>query len=52
MSGLWQVMGRSDLSFDQMVELDLQYIQSWSIWQDLRILLKTPVAVLRGKGAY
>ncbi|MEI9900586.1 MAG: sugar transferase [Hyphomicrobium sp.] len=51
-SGLWQIMGRSDLSFEQMVELDLQYIQNWSLVEDLRILLKTPMVVLRGKGAY
>jgi lipopolysaccharide/colanic/teichoic acid biosynthesis glycosyltransferase len=47
LTGLWQVSGRSRLSFDQMVELDLKYIEDWSIWLDLRILLKTIPTVLR-----
>ncbi|MBM3290678.1 MAG: sugar transferase, partial [Candidatus Hydrogenedentes bacterium] len=47
LTGLWQVSGRSRLSFDQMVELDLKYIEDWSIWLDLRILLKTVPTVLR-----
>lgn len=51
-TGLWQVCGRSRTSFDDMVRLDLQYCQSWSLWLDLRILLATPRAVLMGDGAH
>jgi exopolysaccharide biosynthesis polyprenyl glycosylphosphotransferase len=48
---LWQVSGRSDVSFDQWMELDVQYIDSWSLWLDLKILLKTIPAVVKGSGA-
>ena len=51
-SGLWQVEGRSSTSFDEMVRLDLKYIREWSLWLDLKILLKTPWVVITGKGAY
>ena len=51
-TGLWQVMGRSRISFNDMVRLDLKYVQQWSIWLDIRILLQTPKAVLMGEGAY
>ena len=51
MTGLWQVTARSSVSFDRMVDLDVQYVESQSFWLDLRILLKTPLAVLRGHGA-
>jgi lipopolysaccharide/colanic/teichoic acid biosynthesis glycosyltransferase len=51
-TGLWQVMGRSRTTFDDMVRLDLKYISEWSLWLDLKILLMTPGAVLGGKGAY
>ncbi len=51
-TGLWQVSGRSSATFDAMVRLDLQYIRTWSLWLDIKILLATPLAVLRGKGAY
>jgi exopolysaccharide biosynthesis polyprenyl glycosylphosphotransferase len=51
MTGLWQVDGRSTTSFDNMVRLDLRYAQNWSLWLDLKILLKTVRAVLRPKGA-
>ena len=51
-TGLWQVMGRSRTSFDDMVRLDLRYCQRWSLWLDLRILLATPMAVFTGCGAY
>ena len=50
-TGLWQVMGRSRTTFDEMVRLDLKYICEWSLWLDLKILLKTPGAVFIGKGA-
>jgi len=48
---LWQISGRSDLGFDDWVALDLQYIDQWSLWLDLRILLRTVPAVLTGAGA-
>jgi lipopolysaccharide/colanic/teichoic acid biosynthesis glycosyltransferase len=51
-TGLWQVSGRSRLRFDDMVRLDLRYAQSWSVWLDLKILVRTPKAVLSGDGAY
>jgi lipopolysaccharide/colanic/teichoic acid biosynthesis glycosyltransferase len=51
-TGLWQVNGRSRLPFDDMVRLDLQYAATWSLWLDLKILLRTPQAVLSGDGAY
>jgi exopolysaccharide biosynthesis polyprenyl glycosylphosphotransferase len=49
---IWQVSGRSDIPFEQQVELDVQYIQSQSFWTDLKILLKTIPALLFGTGAY
>lgn len=51
-TGLWQVMGRSLVKFDDMVRLDLRYATSWSLWLDVWILLRTPMAVIRGAGAY
>jgi lipopolysaccharide/colanic/teichoic acid biosynthesis glycosyltransferase len=51
-TGLWQVMGRSRTSFDDMVRMDLRYCQRWSLWLDLKILLATPLAVFTGYGAY
>jgi lipopolysaccharide/colanic/teichoic acid biosynthesis glycosyltransferase len=51
-TGLWQVMGRSRLKFDEMVRLDLKYARDWSLWLDLKILLATPRAVFFGEGAY
>jgi exopolysaccharide biosynthesis polyprenyl glycosylphosphotransferase len=50
-TGLWQVSGRSDLNFADMMRLDIRYIQEWSPWLDMQILLKTVPAVLRGHGA-
>ena len=52
MTGLWQVNGRSDLSWDESVRLDLRYVENWSFMLDLQILWKTASAVLRGSGAY
>jgi exopolysaccharide biosynthesis polyprenyl glycosylphosphotransferase len=51
-TGLWQVTGRGRVSFDEMVRLDLQYARTWSLWLDIKILLRTPRAVLFGEGAY
>jgi lipopolysaccharide/colanic/teichoic acid biosynthesis glycosyltransferase len=49
---LWQIGGRSEIPFEQQVRLDMEYIHSRSIWQDIRIMLKTVPAVLFGRGAY
>lgn len=49
---IWQVCGRSDIPFEQQVELDLQYIESQSIWVDIMLLIKTIPAVLTARGAY
>jgi lipopolysaccharide/colanic/teichoic acid biosynthesis glycosyltransferase len=51
-TGLWQVSGRSRIKFDDMVRLDLQYARNWSPWMDIKILLRTPGAVVLGEGAY
>jgi len=51
-TGLWQVSGRSKTTFDDMVRLDLKYARCWSLWLDLKILMKTPKAVFSGEGAY
>jgi lipopolysaccharide/colanic/teichoic acid biosynthesis glycosyltransferase len=50
-TGLWQVTGRSTVKFDEMVRLDLRYAMSWTPWLDVRILLATPKAVIKGSGA-
>jgi exopolysaccharide biosynthesis polyprenyl glycosylphosphotransferase len=52
LTGLWQVLGRSDTSFDEMVRLDIYYAESWTPGLDLRIILQTIPAVLAGRGAY
>jgi exopolysaccharide biosynthesis polyprenyl glycosylphosphotransferase len=52
MTGLWQIGGRSDASFDDLVRLDFYYLETWSIWLDITILVKTPAAVLMRRGAY
>lgn len=49
---IWQVSGRSDIDFPTWVEMDLDYIRTWSLWLDLKLLLKTVPAVLSGRGAY
>lgn len=51
-TGLWQVSGRSDISYEERVRLDMHYIRNWSIWLDLQLLLQTIPAVLRSRGAY
>jgi lipopolysaccharide/colanic/teichoic acid biosynthesis glycosyltransferase len=51
-TGLWQVSGRCELDYDQRVDLDMYYIRNYSIWFDVRVLLLTVPAVLRGHGAY
>jgi exopolysaccharide biosynthesis polyprenyl glycosylphosphotransferase len=51
MTGLWQVSGRSELSFDDRIELELFYAQNWTFWLDIKILFKTFWIVVRGRGA-
>ena len=50
-TGLWQISGRSSLPFEKWIEYDLEYLQNWSLGLDIRILLRTPLAVLTGRGA-
>lgn len=52
LTGLWQVSGRSNLTFDEMVRLDLYYAEHWSPWLDVKIMLRTIPAVITGRGAY
>jgi len=52
MTGLWQISGRSGLSFDDLVRLDFTYIENWSIWLDISIIVKTIPAVITRRGAY
>lgn len=51
-TGLWQVSGRSDITYEERVRLDMHYIRNWSIWFDLQLLLRTIPAVLLRRGAY
>ncbi|MCS7227975.1 MAG: exopolysaccharide biosynthesis polyprenyl glycosylphosphotransferase, partial [Endomicrobia bacterium] len=52
LTGLWQISGRADIGFNEMVDLDLYYIENWSLGLDLEILLKTIFVIFSGKGAY
>jgi lipopolysaccharide/colanic/teichoic acid biosynthesis glycosyltransferase len=52
MTGLWQISGRSGLSSDDLVRLDFTYIENWSVWLDVSIILKTIPAVVLRRGAY
>jgi lipopolysaccharide/colanic/teichoic acid biosynthesis glycosyltransferase len=52
LTGLWQISGRSDLSWEESVRLDLHYVENWSLALDLVILWKTAFAVISRKGAY
>lgn len=52
LSGMWQISGRSDTGYEERINLDSYYIQNWSIWLDMWIIIKTIWVVLRGKGAY
>jgi lipopolysaccharide/colanic/teichoic acid biosynthesis glycosyltransferase len=51
-TGLWQVSGRSDLSWDESVRLDLRYVENWSVMSDLMIMWRTVKVMARPKGAY
>lgn len=50
-TGLWQVSGRSEINFDKRIVLDAEYVDTISLWKDLKIMLKTPLVMLTGKGA-
>lgn len=52
LSGMWQISGRSDTGYEERITLDTYYIQNWSIWLDIWIIIKTVYVVLKGKGAY
>jgi lipopolysaccharide/colanic/teichoic acid biosynthesis glycosyltransferase len=52
LTGLWQVSGRSELTYDERVALDCQYVQRWSLWNDLKILSKTFSSVINQDGAF
>jgi lipopolysaccharide/colanic/teichoic acid biosynthesis glycosyltransferase len=49
-TGLWQVKARTDKSFERYIALDMAYVENWSLWLDLKILLRTIAVVLRGTG--
>jgi lipopolysaccharide/colanic/teichoic acid biosynthesis glycosyltransferase len=51
-TGLWQVSGRSDISYEERIKLDLYYIQNWSFWLELKILALTILKIFKGSGAY
>ena len=51
-TGLWQISGRSNLGFDDLVRLDFYYLENWSVWMDVSVLVKTIPAVIAGRGAY
>jgi lipopolysaccharide/colanic/teichoic acid biosynthesis glycosyltransferase len=51
MTGLWQVSGRADLPLERWMALDLEYVDRWSLWLDLTLLVRTVPAVVRGSGA-
>jgi lipopolysaccharide/colanic/teichoic acid biosynthesis glycosyltransferase len=52
MTGLWQVLGRNEIPFDEMVRLDYLYVNTWSLWNDLRLMVRTLPAVLGQNGGY
>jgi len=52
LTGLWQVSGRSEIPFEEMVTLDYLYVTNWSLWGDVKLLMRTVAVVLRGRGAY
>ena len=52
LSGMWQISGRSDTGYEERITLDSYYIQNWSVWLDIWIIIKTIYIVIKGKGAY
>jgi exopolysaccharide biosynthesis polyprenyl glycosylphosphotransferase len=51
LTGPWQVLGRTSIPFEEMVKLDYLYVTNWSLWEDVRLLIRTPLAVIRARGA-
>jgi exopolysaccharide production protein ExoY len=51
-TGAWQVNGRSTVDYPERVDIDAEYVRSWSLWRDVRILVRTPIAVLSARGAH
>lgn len=51
-TGYWQINGRQEVSYQERVRMDVYYIKNWSLWMDVKVLLKTPLKVLRKEGAY
>ena len=51
MTGLWQVSGRSDVTFEERLEMESQYVRNWSLWWDIILLVKTVTVVLARRGA-
>jgi lipopolysaccharide/colanic/teichoic acid biosynthesis glycosyltransferase len=52
LTGLWQVSGRSLLNDEERIRLDTEYVERWNLWLDIEILLRTPLAVMSGRGAF
>lgn len=52
LTGLWQVSGRNDISYEERVKLDTYYVENWSLWMDIKIIIRTIIIVLTGRGAY
>jgi lipopolysaccharide/colanic/teichoic acid biosynthesis glycosyltransferase len=52
LTGLWQAHGRSEIPFEEMVNLDYVYVTNWSLWGDIKLLMRTLLVVTRGRGAY
>ena len=52
LTGLWQVSGRSNVTYEERVRLDMHYIRNWSIWFDIQLLFQTIPAVIKGRGAF
>lgn len=51
-TGLWQVSGRCEVDYPERVQMDVQYVEQWSLWMELKIILKTVLAIVRSRGAY
>ncbi len=51
-TGQWQVEGRSATTFDGMVRMDIRYLQTWSVWADIKLLIRTPLTLFMARGAY
>jgi lipopolysaccharide/colanic/teichoic acid biosynthesis glycosyltransferase len=52
LTGYWQVNGRQEISYAERIRMDTYYVENWSFWLDVKILLLTPLKVLKGEGAY